>query len=117
MITPELFYRAKRIYAENPSHAPPTELPNKGTYCFLSAISQSHKELTGNALGPFAGGWIFSYLRMEHGIESPIEYNAEHSTEEVLDLFDKCAAVAERHTKVARPEAKRPQEPIAAIAA
>jgi hypothetical protein len=76
--------KARALYASAPSHAYPWDYPEDNTYCLLTALE--------------AAGWTpaaFRVLRAEADTYLAW-YNAEHSTEEVLSLFDRaieCAAV------------------------
>lgn len=73
---------ARARYAANPSHAPAGTLLEPGTYClvsvFMEHIPDNHYALVGAA-----------------GTRRLVDYNAEHSTEHVLTLFDRAIETAE----------------------
>lgn len=83
MTTKEILIKAREIYAANPSHAPLSELPAAGTYCVATAISEVSPK----------GMCIECVCALEKflpfGRDGVVSYNATHTTDEVLALFDK----------------------------
>lgn len=71
---------ARARYAAAPSHAAPQYSPAPGTVCLVSA--------------GFGDAYLAA-LRAEAGQYSLAGYNAEHSTEQVLALFDRAIKTAE----------------------
>jgi hypothetical protein len=85
--TVDILCRAREIYAAAPSHAPSSEFPDPGTYCVIFAIDR--------AVGGRAGLWTAVHAverAMAGPTESCVEWNAEHSTAEVLAAFDRAIA-------------------------
>jgi hypothetical protein len=78
--------KARALYASAPSHVGRYGCPEDNTYCIITALEEA--------------GWIPGMrlgLYAEIGAVSLIDYNAEHSTEEVLAVFDRAI---ERETAV-----------------
>jgi hypothetical protein len=90
---------ARALYASAPSHAPDPEWPKPGTYCFLSAIEKASLEVY--KVSPWKGGSnkLVELARRAvadlwgHG--RLLDFNAEHSTDEVLVAFDRTIELAE----------------------
>lgn len=77
----ETLIRARDRYASSPSHARWDEELEPGTYCVLSAFGSEPT-------------WGFDEIELIRsvaggGLLSLIAFNAAHTTEEVLDLFDR----------------------------
>lgn len=89
MTAAEVLVRARAIYAAAPSHAALSFDPEPGTYCVYSAVEA--------VTGPDAEDRSYE---AEHALiaEVPasyagvVDFNAENSTEAVLDLFDRAIA-------------------------
>lgn len=87
MTTAETLRTARERYAANPSHAEHAARPEPGTYCMITAIP---------SIGPREVGSAQEMLRQAAGgVVSLVDFNAAHSTEEVLAVFDKAIAAAE----------------------
>lgn len=95
-IVNEILTRAAAIYAASPSHAAAADAPADGTECATTAISRAAGEMPDSPwyaiarardlLSEAAGKWI-------------VEYNAEHTTEEVLAVFEAAGATLPKGTK------------------
>lgn len=82
--------RAREIYAAAPSHADPGVTPDDGTYCAVTACSQARREHGGRY---FVDSWglLDDHCYSRHHM-SVVRFNATHSTDEVLALFDEVLA-------------------------
>lgn len=70
---------ARARYAAAPSHVPATSGPAVGTYCLVSSVSSSPDQWA-----------VLQSLRVASGgTMSLVEFNASHTTEEVLAVFDR----------------------------
>lgn len=80
---------ARALYSENPSHAAKDEIPAKGTFCAVTALSTAAEQHSG-----FDGA--YGALLRATGAEDGQLYawNAEHTTEEVLAAFDRAIEAA-----------------------
>lgn len=93
----EQLREAKRIYENAPSHAPYGSFPEHGTHCPVTAVYATPLPHTAaiEALCDVAG---LAPERTPEGYVSygPLmEWNAEHTTEETLDLFDRAIQAAQ----------------------
>lgn len=84
--TVEVLRRARELYAEAPSHAPHPDLPKEGTLCLLMATDEAASEL---GCGGVERDQADGVLRQVTGCGTLVDWNAEHSTEEVLAAFDR----------------------------
>lgn len=96
MITPkDILVKARELYAAAPSHAPAGSLPPLGTHCLVLALDRAIPR------GPEvvyddARSMVSTYKTAVDAIHDIIgrsvdlvDYNAEHSTEDVLGVFDR----------------------------
>lgn len=83
MSTVEVLRAARELYAAKPSHAPVGQSPRPGTHCVVYAVSRQTDAGAHHALGAFA-------LAIE--TTEIVEWNATHSTAEVLAAFDRAIA-------------------------
>lgn len=76
--------RAARVcYAAAPSHAPLGETPARGTFCMISACyADGRSRAVEDALLAATRTWSLA------------DFNATHTTEEVLAVFDRAIARA-----------------------
>lgn len=86
--TVEVLRKARALYEANPSHAPADEMPEPGCECPITALCTADEALGGGYLGALIA------LRRAAGAEANFlaEWNAEHSTDEVLAAFDTAIA-------------------------
>jgi hypothetical protein len=84
LTTHEILITARALYAASPAHTPSDEMPEPGTYCPLTAIDQ---------VTSFHPSWsdakAVNALRDCIDAESIVQFNQDHSTEEVLAAFDR----------------------------
>lgn len=93
MTTGEVLRKAKGLYALAPSHAAAGDMPRPGTRCIVLALDEAvradrsgeSERAFNEALATFQAASEDSRL---------VEFNAEHSTEEVLAVFDKAIELA-----------------------
>lgn len=81
----QVLTEARARYAAAPSHVPSNEMPVRGTVCVLTAI----------------GGHPGAIDRFRAAAGNPFEiteWNAEHTTEEVLATFDAAILAEEART-------------------
>lgn len=79
----DMLRRARVLYAAAPSHAPVGQKPEKGTHCPITALSSVR-------ISPV--DLISTMHRLITEIpdyDSVAEFNATHSTAEVLEVFDR----------------------------
>ena len=86
MQTIDILYRARALYAAAPSHAPVGQNPKPGTVCIIFALGQASL-LTTRFSHP-ANQALYAAV----GAPGLADWNAEHSTAEVLDAFDRAIA-------------------------
>lgn len=90
MRTVDVLREARALYAAAPSHAPAGDFPETGTRCVVMAID---KALTDDRTGRSAGNYLDverEFAKAFGGVPADVvPFNAEHSTEEVLAVFDK----------------------------
>lgn len=68
---------ARELYASAPSHTPAYGYVPHGQHCIVTALSEA------------GGDWeATAFFRRNAGVPSLAQYNEEHSTEDVLALFD-----------------------------
>jgi hypothetical protein len=96
MMTAQVLEKARELYAAAPSHAPTGHVPEDGTTCMLLAIIDAQEQLDPEGYSdcpPFMAAvqWILHGKGYSRGL---IRFNAEHSTEEVLAVFDEAIAAA-----------------------
>jgi len=85
--TVDILCRARALYAAAPSHAPEGEDPEPGTDCIITALSEAADEVD-NQVEAY---WdAFRAVEDEAGCPPCMAaWNAEHTTEEVLDAFSR----------------------------
>jgi hypothetical protein len=93
MTTAELLTAARALYASAPSHAPAEDFPEDGTYCVVSAIDTVALALPNTESRPSLAWNALDALRKVTGTPL-VDWNATHSTEEVLAGFDAGIAAA-----------------------
>lgn len=94
----EQLREAKRIYAAAPSHVPFKAHPEPGTHCPITACYRAEgygKYATIKALHAAAGLEVKQVGSYGASYERLMTWNAEHTTEEVLALFDRAIQQAE----------------------
>lgn len=92
MTTADLLRAARALYAANPSHAALGEVVAPGTRCAIGAICLAETR------NPFPGVFAYAVSSLRDAVPfgaSLVDFNAEHSTAEVLALFDRAIAKAE----------------------
>jgi hypothetical protein len=82
----DVLCRARELYASAPSHATELQFPEYGTYCVVTALSKAHR--TG-ITPPDAYHSAFDAFVTVVGTGRLANWNAEHSTDEVLVAFDR----------------------------
>lgn len=89
-MTKQVLIEARELYASAPSHAPFGSQPEEGTYCALSAIAEAK-----NGIGHYwdARAMLVAAGNLAEG-ESLVKFNATHTTEEVLALYDRAIEAA-----------------------
>jgi hypothetical protein len=91
--TVDVLRAARDLYAQAPSHAPHESAPAEGTYCVITATAAAAARLRWSAEP------ANQRLRLFAGADGLVDWNAEHSTEEVLAAFDR--AIEAEQAKVA----------------
>jgi hypothetical protein len=96
--TLDILRDAREIYAEAPSHAKLEERVAPGTYCAVTACYAAEPlEMSESTL--FAVGDALELLHtatLDSDIKGIVDFNANHTTEEVLDLFNVAIEAAKR---------------------
>lgn len=87
MTTVDVLRKARGLYAASPSHALPDDIPKPGTDCVLTALNKVVCDDSGRSLENYEAA--SDALVAAFGTDRLVEFNAEHSTEEVLAVFDK----------------------------
>lgn len=82
MTTRDVLIKARALYASAPSHAAKGTWPDLGTYCVATAVDNAHDARAKR------GAAAYRAFKATIGGVSPIDYNATHSTAEVLAVFD-----------------------------
>lgn len=87
MTTTEILQAARALYAAAPSHAPANTMPSRHTYCPITAIAEAEDAAAECSL------YRPAVERFERAIPESSRYtvasfNADHSTQEVLAVFD-----------------------------
>lgn len=88
MTVVDLLRDARKRYAAAPSHAPRGERVPTGQVCLVMAFTEA---VMSNHSADFAAELVFCTANR---IEDTVDWNAEHSTEEVLEAFDRAIAEA-----------------------
>lgn len=92
MKTSVFLQEARRLYASAPSHARRGNSPRPGTYCIVYATCYA-KDDTG--AGPLVEAAADSVLERVVGPDiNVVDFNANHSTAEVLSVFDTAISYA-----------------------
>jgi hypothetical protein len=99
--TVDILCRARALYASAPSHVADPALPDVGTYCALLALTGSGASVDCPAANALRKA-------MDLGGGCIVDWNAEHTTEEVLAAFDR-AIEAQR---LVVPPLQRPERPV-----
>jgi hypothetical protein len=86
--------RARALYASAPSHAPIHEVPEPGCFCVATALAEAVCEEAVVVGGRDHNNVAVSALRMAANTDNLVTYNAEHSTEEMLEVFDRAILIA-----------------------
>jgi hypothetical protein len=97
MTTVEALREARALYAAAPSHVPHPQCPGDGRHCPMTAIHDA----TRRRLDPLGRDAVHPdvYLRRAMGhTDSIVDWNAKHSTEEVLAAFDRAIELAEQQS-------------------
>lgn len=84
----DVLREARRLYAANPSHAPAGQGVPAGQHCVISAIHVATK-----GLGYYQAARRF--FDEAAGTMDAARFNASHSTETVLEVFDRAIRLAE----------------------
>lgn len=93
----EVLRRGRELYASAPSHVADPGIPERGTYCPLTATLEATYELC-SAGGFHQAAPVDDYLRDAAGTMRLVKWNAENSTEVVLEAWDRAIAAAEAKT-------------------
>lgn len=88
MTTAEVLRDARALYAANPSHAGSGTDPDPGTHCVIYAVNTAAAED-----GPFDSA-ISAFTSAIDSSDCLVNWNAEHTTEEVLAAFDRAIKAA-----------------------
>lgn len=78
---------ARARYAAAPSHAVPGEYPRQGTYCMVTAFNPERSPNKFRSLDALVDVLPLESLGL-------VYFNAAHTTEEVLALFDRAIEAA-----------------------
>lgn len=85
--------QARNLYASNPSHVPFPQTPGLGTHCVITAVRTAIEPESGPGFGTMRRiDAAQDALKYAAGVRSLVHFNATHTTEEVLAVFD--AAIA-----------------------
>lgn len=87
----DVLAKAREIYKANPDHSPALFTGKMEGECVVTAIALAYQELGVTAVKDDDAVNVFRDLVRPHGV---VEYNATHSTEEVLLKFDEAIANA-----------------------
>lgn len=94
----EVLRRGRELYASAPSHVADPLVPKRGTYCVLTATQEAALRV----FPAWAGeDWMHARtaadkaLRTAAGSMRLVKWNAENSTETVLEAWDRAIAAAE----------------------
>lgn len=82
----EILQRARELYEANPSHAPSHHCPADDECCAVQALSRAGASATW-AAEDIADQAFFEAMGGDE--DSIVDYNAGHSTEEVIATFDR----------------------------
>lgn len=93
----DILTKAAAIYAANPSHAPVCDEPAAGTECASTAITRAADKMSGE-YWPWQAATHARLLLSEIAGEWIVEYNAKHTTEEVLAIFEAAGATLPKGT-------------------
>lgn len=85
----EVLKTARALYADSPSHAPEFTMPEEGTYCMITALDAAATRT--EAASPAYRALVSALPRGERLL---VTFNANHTTEEVLAVFDKAIKAA-----------------------
>jgi hypothetical protein len=107
--TVDVLRAARDLYAQAPSHVRYPETPEPGTNCVLTAIWSAVERLLANYYPRYPLSFSADEaLRGAAGHPASIvEWNAEHSTEEVLAAFDR--AIEAEWVRAIKAEALKPE--------
>lgn len=94
MDTVDILCRARELYASAPSHVAHPHLPPSGTYCAVMALAMV-KGVGVRAVDTPAYDALVRATGVSCG--SVADWNAEHSTAEVLAAFDRAIAAQRLH--------------------
>lgn len=82
MTTVEVLRKARALYEANPSHAPGCDPVEPGRVCLMWSLDY--------AAGPRgADKDVYSAIDRAAGTNQLVKFNAEHTTAEVLAVFDR----------------------------
>lgn len=85
----EVLIRARELYAANPDHSPVMATAQMEGECVVTAINVAYQELGDPADWNRDAVAVFRDVVRPYGV---VDYNATHSTEEVLVKFDEAIA-------------------------
>lgn len=90
----EVLRRGRELYAQAPSHVADPDTPVRGTYCVLTANQCAAIDL-GVVTPQFVWRLADAEIRRAAGTMRLVPWNAENSTETVLEAWDRAIAAAE----------------------
>lgn len=91
----EVLRRGRELYASAPSHVADPGIPERGTYCVLTATQAAAYELGGSEDAHHKASLADDYLQRVAQTMRLVNWNAENSTETVLEAWDRAIAAAE----------------------
>lgn len=97
----EVLRRGRELYASAPSHVADPDTPASGTCCVLTAVYKAAVDMslpgTDNRLENYGAAIRAAddCLRKAAGSMRLVKWNAENSTETVLEAWDRAIAAAE----------------------
>lgn len=93
----EVLRRGRELYASAPSHVADPGIPERGTYCVLTANQRAAIDLSAET-AQFVWRLADAEIRRAAGTMRLVLWNAENSTETVLEAWDRAIAAAEAKT-------------------
>lgn len=116
MSTARTIRRARAIYATAPAHTPAkTATVPDGTHCILTALLQAAGVITVNGPDENEAAYDDALDALKRLVTVTLpEYNATHTTDEVLALLDRAVEIAEAREQEFRVPVSTPTELVAA---
>lgn len=96
MTPAELIRKTAEVYASAPSHAPTDEQPEEGTFCLVYAQCEAEAiSKVATEIAMKADRIIQAEVAARGYGKEAVAFNAEHTTEQVLDMLEAAAKRAE----------------------